>query len=50
MLTVGDQVQHLLVHLDELVLGQSLLLFAFLQGLLYFMLEEVRLDSIDHLN
>ena len=49
MLAAGDQVEHLLVHLDELVLRQRLLLLPALQGLLDLLLEEVRLDGVDDL-
>jgi len=50
MLTVCDKMQHLLVHLDELVLRKCLLFFPFFQSLLNLVLEEVRLDCVDHLH
>ena len=50
MLAVGDEVQHLLVHLNEPVLRQRLFLLPFFKSLLDFILEEVRLDSVDHLD
>ena len=49
MLAVSDEVKHLLVHLDESVLRQRLLLLPLLQCLLDLMLEEVRLNGVDHL-
>jgi len=45
----GDQLEHLGVHLDELVLRQSLLLLALDQSLCYFSLEEGRFDCVDDL-
>jgi len=50
MLAVGDEVQHLLVHFNEPVLWQRLFLLPFFQSLLNLILEEVRLDSVDHLD
>ena len=49
VLAAGDQVEHLLVHLDEPVLRQRLLLLPALEGLLDLLLEEVRLDGVDDL-
>ena len=49
VLAVSDEVKHLLVHLDEAVLRQRLLLLPLLQCLLDLVLEEVRLDGDDHL-
>ena len=50
MLAVGDEVQHLLVHLNEPVLRQRLFLLPFFKSLLDLILEEVSLDSVDHLD
>ena len=49
VLAVGDEVQHLLVHLDKAVLRERLLLLSLLQGFLDLELEEVGLDGVDDL-
>ena len=50
MVTVGDQTEHLFVHADELVLGQSLLVLAVNESLGDLLLEVAGLHRVDHLH
>ena len=49
MVATRDELEHLLVHLDELVLRECLLLLPLYQSLADLGLEEVGLDGVDHL-
>ncbi len=49
MVTVGDQTEHLFVHANELVLGQSLFILPVNECLGDLLLEVAGLHRIDHL-
>jgi len=49
MIAFGDQIEHLLVHRDELVLGERLLLFSVDKGLRDLLLEVSGLHCVDDL-
>ena len=49
MVAARDKLEHLLVHLDELVLRERLLLLPLDQGFADLGLEEGGLDCVDHL-
>lgn len=50
MLAISDEGQHVVSHLDELVLREGLLLLSLAESFCDFCLPEIRFDSVDHLN
>jgi hypothetical protein len=49
MVAVGNEIQHLCVHRDELVLGQRLLLLSVNKSFRDFLLEVAGFDCVDDL-
>jgi len=50
MLAISDEGQHVVSHLDELVLREGLLLLSLAEGFCDLGLPEIRFDRVDHLN